>query len=100
MARVERRKLDRSRRGANADPGLGWRGAANDTDTRCPDRRIPAADPLRGEEVADLVHERLGARIVRSRVLFVDRFELAQELFLPRSQVDGGLERDVAVEIA
>src|SRR5688572_6279626 len=52
------------------------------------------------EELLHPIEEPLRPRRVRLRILLVDRFELAQQLLLPRRKLDRRLERDVAVQVA
>src|SRR5450755_2939860 len=67
---------------------------------RCACRCIRGAITLRLEEFAYLVEPVFRARIVRARVLRVDRFEFAQELFLPRGQLHRRFDRDMAEQVA
>jgi len=48
----------------------------------------------------DLVHPRLGARIVAAGVLDADRFEFGQQFALARRQIDRRFDYDVAQQIA
>ena len=48
----------------------------------------------------DLVHPRLGARVVAAGVLDADRFELGQQFALARRQVDRRFDYDMAQQIA
>src|ERR1700681_3166889 len=52
------------------------------------------------EEFADLVEPVLRPRVVRTRILRVDRLKLAQQLFLPRGQLHRRFDRDMAEEVA
>src|SRR4030081_1759771 len=52
------------------------------------------------EEFAYLVEPVLRARVVRARILRVDRLELAQDLLLPRGQLHWRLDRDMAKQVA
>ncbi len=51
------------------------------------------------EELLDLVHPRLGARVVTSGILEIDFLKLFQQFFLPLGQIDWSFQRDVQVRI-
>ena len=55
---------------------------------------------LLGEELFDLIHPRLGARVMLAGIVDVDRLELGQELALAGGQVDRCFDNDMAVQIA
>src|ERR1700682_2896951 len=52
------------------------------------------------EEFAYPVEPALRPRVVRTRILRVDRLKLAQQLFLPRGQLHRRFDRDMAEEVA
>ncbi len=52
------------------------------------------------KKLFDLVHPRLGARVMAAGVFDVDRFKLGQEFALARGQVDRRFDDDVAQQIA
>src|SRR6516162_8478822 len=55
---------------------------------------------LRREKIANLVHEGLRARIVRTGVAVADLLEFAQDLVLPGGEFDRRFHGDVAIEVA
>src|SRR5258708_11246550 len=62
-------------------------------------RRVGCA-PLAREELAHLLHEALGARVVAVAVLAVDLFQLAQEVLLALGEPHRRLHHDLAQQVA